>query len=369
MYTFAPEFSDVMKNRYWMIIAWLAGVCCSAGVMAQEKDSLGWTPEWGAEFTTELQLTHHGKANLANLLRLQACLPLGKGVSFSVGSISTCMTSRESIGKDMQTFSNLDAGNIPFALSTCGMGWESASCRAGGSREDNHSFFVGIRNMNEDYFASEVTTLFTNSSCGIFPTLSANFDIANYPLASIGAHYRYEKPLGSTESEEAPLLSLQASLYNGRGYHRFTGRDNVFRFCPHSDGLFALAEAHLEHQGSHYFLGSALHFQHGTRVSPWAYAEQFVTPRLSLIAAYSHAFGSDLFCSDFLGLGAHYHLSKARLGLFTDYARFSEAKEWATELTCKLSVTHHFSVQPSAHFILTDGTFTSALSLRLIAEI
>ena len=28
--------------------------------------------------------------------------------------------------------------------------------------------FVGVRNVNEDFFTSDVTSLFTGSSCGIF---------------------------------------------------------------------------------------------------------------------------------------------------------------------------------------------------------
>lgn len=351
------------------------GLCCGVMTLAQEQETKTeevveakmWKPDWGVELTSELQATSHGKYNFANLLRLHASLPVSSHFSLDVSTLSTCMTSPESIGEDIQTFSNLDAGNIPLALSLCGVNWTSPSASAEQTR-GQHSLFLGIRNMNEDYFTSEVTALFTNSSCGIFPTLSANFDMANYPLASVGAHYRYERVLTDGPGEDPSLLTLQASLYNGQGYRHFSGRHNVFRFCPQSDGLFALAETHLEHRGSHYFLGSALHFHHGTGASPWVYAEQFVSPRLSLIAALSHAFGTDLACRDFAGLGVHYHLRKARLGLFTDYARFSVAKEWATELTCKLSVTRHFSIQPSAHFILTDGAFTSALSLRMIAE-
>ena len=71
----------------------------------------------------------------------------------------------------------------------------------------------GIRNMNEDYFTSHFMSLFTNSSCGIFPTISANYRIANYPLASMGIHLE----------RKIRELTVMASVYNGVGYKSFSG--------------------------------------------------------------------------------------------------------------------------------------------------
>lgn len=344
------------------------------GAEARNTDSLRWAPEWGAELITEQQVTTKGRyrsategdafirKNCANLLRLQASLPIAHDFSIDVGSLSTFMTAKESIGDDIQTFSNLDAERIPFALSVCGVNWNAG---------DHHSLFVGIRNMNEDYFTSPVTSFFTNSSCGVYPTISANYDIANYPLASIGAHYKYENR----------NIALQASLYNGKGSYRFSGRENVFRFCPASDGLFGLAEAAYSRRGSSYFVGSAVywagssssdisssHNTKGVSLSPWAYAEQRITDRLSLIAGYSHAFGDDTACRDFAGLGGRYTWNRAELGLFTDYANFAEGCEWATELTCKIDLVRHLYLQPSLHAIFmpeASNLFQGAGTLRL----
>lgn len=158
-------------------------LCCVMNTLAQNSEEHRWHPELGLEFTTEQQVTQQGKYNFANQLRLSASLPIGKRLSLDIASLSFFMTSKESIGGDLQTFSNLDADNIPLALSMCGLNWDI---------NDSHMVFAGLRNMNEDYFISPVTSLFTNSSCGIFPTLSANYEIANYPLASMGVHYKYE---------------------------------------------------------------------------------------------------------------------------------------------------------------------------------
>lgn len=346
------------------------------GAEARNTDSLRWAPEWGAELITEQQVTTKGRyrsategdafirKNCANLLRLQASLPIAHGFSVDVGSLSTFMTAKESIGDDLQTFSNLDAERIPFALSQCGVNWNSGGC---------HSLFVGIRNMNEDYFCSPVTSLFTNSSCGIFPTISACSDIANYPLASMGSHYKYENH----------NVALEASLYNGKGSYRFTGRENVFRFCPASDGIFGLAEVSYRRRGSCYFVGNAVYWGgsssnniKGVSLSPWAYAEQRINDRLSIIAGYSHAFDTSpqsgglrgAACRDFAGLGGRYAWDCAELGVFTDYAYFAEGSEWATEFTCKVTLTPHFFLQPSVHAIFmpeATTTFQGAATLRL----
>lgn len=357
----------------------LIGVCsfCVANVMAQKNDKR--EIKFGMELTSELQATSKGdrsatsgdaclSMNNANLLRLNASLPVSRNVSIEAATISTYMTAPESIGDDWQTFSNLDADNIPFALSVCNVAWQI---------NDRHSLFFGIRNMNVDYFCSDVTSFFTNSSCGIYPTISANYPIANYPVASVGVHYRYEKSLsptlsrreGTLEKKRNGVLSLQASLYNGTGNSRFTGRDNVFRVCPKSDGVFGVAEVSYTRGGSSYFLGNALYCNEGISAAPWFYTEQSITSRLTLLAGYSHAFATEAECKDFAGLGALYELGKCQLGAFTDYANFAERDEFATELTCKIPVFQYMDIQPTVHLITYDGSVQCAATLRMALHI
>lgn len=323
-------------------------------IRAQEEDSVVLKPEFGMELTSELQLTHEKRVNFVNLLRLYANVPLSNVLSMEAASISTCMTSKESIGDDIQTFSNIDAGNIIFALSKFGLNWDI---------NDNHSLFLGIRNMNEDYFVSPVTSLFTNSSCGIFPTISANFPIANYPFAAVGAHYRYEIMSEEIGRNEQKGFAFQSSIYNGIGYNRFYGRENIFRVCPRGDGVFGLLQLEYQQRGSCYFLGACGHYgdlsddgrrQFGSSV--WAYAEQRLTDRLSIIAAYSHAFASVPVCTDFAGVGAKYSWNKCELGVFSDYGRFAEGGECAIEVTCKVLLSRHVYLQPTAHFIISPIT-------------
>lgn len=344
---------NVVKRNIGVCICF----CYVMNVVAQNVNAESRKLDFGAELTSELQVANTGMFNFANLLRLQASVPFNGALSWDVSSISTYMTSKESIGGDLQAFSNVDAGNIPFALAVCGLNWEINSSNA---------LFLGIRNMNEDYFSSPVTSLFTNSSCGIYPTISANSQIANYPMASVGAHYRYEKTFDSAEVDVKDALVVQASLYNGMGYNHFTGRENVFRFCPKSDGIFGIAQVEYRRKGSGYFLGGwtspspsddgGLH----TVIGGWAYAEQQVTDNLSLIAAYSHAVGSFVTCSDFAGLGGKFSWGKCEAGVFTDYAMFTEGAELATELTCKMQVTPNVYIQPTFHMSSTPSVSPEA---------
>lgn len=356
-------------------------LCFGMTLMAQNADNKKWQPELGLELITEQQVTHEKEYNFANLLRLDASLPINSKAAFDIATISTFRTRNEGVGNDLQTFSNLDAENNALALALCGINWDI---------NDHHTIFVGVHNMNEDYFASPVTSLFANSSCGIFPTLSANYDIANYPYASMGVHYRYTSESdgdsdGEGSAKNSSLFTLNFSLYNGQGYRNFAGRNNVFRVCPKDDGLFALTQIDYKYKGSDYFLGICGHKTWSPLPDPprngrekdmattiWTYAEQRITRDLSLMAAYSHAFTSSAVCTDFAGIGGKYSLGKSDLGVFSDYARYTDASEWATEVTCKAELNSHFYIQPSAHFIVTrltaaepESNFHFAATLRV----
>lgn len=351
----------------WLLLI-AACFCCRQEVLAQEQSAKKWTPEVGMELTSEVQGTSANKYNYVNLLRLNASLPVlsheteglkTNSLTFELASLSTCMTARESIGGELQTFSNLDAGNIPFALSVCGMSWSHTSPTRESRRTVSHALFMGVRNMNEDYFTSPATSFFTNSSCGIYPTISANYPIANYPVASMGIHYRYDI------EDDKRHFTVQATLYNGTGYNHFTGCENVFRICPKDDGAYGIAEVSCTRGGSYYCLGNAMYCNEGTSSTPWFYTEQDITSNLTLLAGYSHAFTTDAECKDFIGLGALCQLGKCQLGAFTDYAKCAERNEFATELACKIPIFKHMDFQPTVHLITYDSQLHCAAMLRM----
>lgn len=246
-------------------------------VMAQETDSTEMRPTFSLEYTGELQ-TDFKHTRMGNLLQLGAEIPLSRRLYLNVSTVSYATTDEVPLADDLQGYSNIDADNLALALAVAGVTWHIG---------DSHTIFAGIRRMDEDYFCSNGLALFTNSPCGGFPTITGNFDIAAYPMTAMGIHYAYD-------DED---LTVQSSLYNGTGHYRFIGRDNVFRVCPGSDGVFALAQVEYRLHDSHYFLGASAY--HGNldgtadqrfRPTAWAYVEQALPNRLMLIAAYSHAF-------------------------------------------------------------------------------
>ena len=332
-------------------MAFLIGGCHQ--LMAQgDADSVSLRPSFGLDYTSELQ-TDFSRAKWNNLLQLRADVPLSRKFSFHLASSSFVTTREDYLANDLQGFSNIDSWNIPFTLMVAGFTWHI---------NDRHSLFAGIRRIDEDYFCSDALSLFTNSSCGGFPTITANCPVATYPVSALGIHYAYDRE----------NLAIQASLYNGTGAYEFTGRYNVFRISPQNDGLFALGQVEYRHHDSHYFLGASLYDgdlwwedKHDMCPSVWAYAEQKLTPGLTLLAAYGHAFDSDEFCKNFCGLGATYTYKKLDFGLFSDYTRIIGIDEWATELTCNVNLTNYLSVQPALHIIKTDDETNCIGVLRL----
>lgn len=329
------------------IIILMALIVGCLNLLAQGADSDSLRPSFGVDYTGEVQ-TDLKKVRIANLLQLRANVPLSRNLSFQVHSISTLSTNEEPMAFDLQGYSNIDVYDfrIPFALSVAGVTWQL---------NERHSLFAGIRRTDEDYFCSDALALFTNSSCGIFPVVSWNFPIATFPYASMGVHYVYDHK----------NLCLQASLYNGVGYYRFSGRANVFRFCPKSDGMFAIGQAEYRYRDSHYFLGASLHTKPKKKPSAWVYAEQALMPNFTLLAAYGHAFGSGIACRNFCGLGGKYILKRAELGVFSDYVRVLDIDEWATELICSLHLTDFLQLKPVLHIINTNGTTKCVGLLRV----
>lgn len=110
--------------------------------------------EFSGQYTAEWQWDMNKNTNWANLLRLDMNIPIGKGNdAFEAATIHVSKTN-DPIIDDWQAFSNLDADNMFAAIAVLGYKHEWNSGR----------FFVGVRTVNEDFFTSDITSLFLNSS-------------------------------------------------------------------------------------------------------------------------------------------------------------------------------------------------------------
>lgn len=337
LYTFAAENDDCLKEMK-KILTLITILMVSQFSRAEDCDSLK-RMEFGMQYDAELQTDFKKKSNFLNLLRLDGSLQLTKCLRMNVSTISFAKA-KDGIASDMQTFSNLEIDdNIPLTLAVAGMEWERET------QSGVHKVFVGVRGTVEDYFTSDVTAFFQNSSWGIHPTISANGPIATYPYASMSVHYEYQ----------SERWGAKATIYDGGEHYRFTGKENLFRVCPKSDGIFAMAQGEYKTNGGSVFLGGSIYKDSPTL---WTYGEQCVgeysNGSLNLIAAYSHSFDKEAECRNFVGAGAKWNIDKIELGAFADYADYQADHEFASELSCNIPLNNFLSLKSSLHYI--NGT-------------
>lgn len=314
--------------------------------------------DFGMEYTTEMQTDFRKKVNWVNLLRTDLTCTLWCNMNLYVSTISISETTADGLMDDRLTFSNIEEENTPLAPAVIGLEWKRGAS----------VLFIGVRNLNEDYFTSPVTSLFTNSSCGIFPTLSVNYPLPNYPCASLGVDYKLS----------LDKINFEVSVYNGRGYKKITGRDNVFRFCPSSDGMIGVTSLNYTNDVGCYYMsgavcsGVSVSDVEGTDVFPeqkkenkvngvlWGYAERKLSDKLSLLLQASGALYKDAECKNYFGMGSLVKLGKMiEAGTFAGYATFSAEYEVVSELTCKIQLRKNLYIQPTLHCV-HNGHFNGA---------
>lgn len=226
---------------------------------------------FGGCFTTEGQYAVRGSANWVNLLRLDFSMPLAHGAGSIEAATIHAFKTHDPIVGDWQTFSNIETSNLAAAIAVLGYrhAWRNAS------------LFVGVRNVNEDFFTSPLTSLFTNSSCGLFPTIAASYPIANYPFSGLTLYM---------DVGRAGWL-FRNSVYNGVGHNGWNRHDNPFRLSPAHDGVFNISQLEYAWRGGRYYVGAAVHTRRfpvddegtmadadgsrsGVSCAWWAYGEQ-----------------------------------------------------------------------------------------------
>lgn len=219
--------NDIMKRKILLIIFSIA-------------PCLSFAQEFSGELTSEWQWDMNKRTNWVNLLRLNMRLPLANGNgAFEAATLHVAKTKEETILADWQGFSNIEADNMFAAIAVLGYKhtWRNAH------------LFVGVRNVNEDFFTSNETLLFTNSSCGIFPTIAASYPIANYPFSGLTLYF---------DVTRGPW-TFRNSLYNGTGYNGWKGNDNPFLVRPKRDGVFNISQLEYSAHDARYFAGLTVH--------------------------------------------------------------------------------------------------------------
>ena len=117
----------------------------------------------------ELGLSHTAYYYTRGLVSDNAQFPVSKSFVFDLSAFSVFNVRKERISQDLQGFSNIEEDNLPFNVAIADVSYEIS---------DNHRLAVGVRNVNEDYFTSPVTSFFTQSSSrkkAIFPLIRRCF--------------------------------------------------------------------------------------------------------------------------------------------------------------------------------------------------
>lgn len=316
------------------------------------------------QYTTELQSNFKNRCNWVNLLGLNVQLSteaigMWQNGFLDMELISIYRTAEERILDDKQVFSNIDEANQPLRIST--WGYTQVIGRT--------SLFFGLRNVNRDYFTTPYTSLFTNSSCGIYPTIAANYPLANYPLSAMCLHAEYE-----TDNS----WSIKTSCYNGLAYESL---GQVFTIRPKQDGIFNMTQISYTQNSTYdgiYSLGSAIHSrmpvrnensasqlneketsQKKTKVdySLWANIEQCIYAHKEReVGVVAQASYSPLDCTSYYGVETLLYgfvTSKHRdvFGLHVGVAKYQNTTERAIEFTWSMPISKHFTIQPAYHRI------------------
>ncbi len=322
-----------------------------------------------------------GRTNFVNHLRFDFEWSPWKNGTFEVATQHIAVAHSEGPGPvidDLQLYSNIYEENNIAAIAVLGYKhvWE------------HFDLFVGVRNSNEDFFTTEVASLFTSSSPGIFPTISASYPMPNYPVSSLNITFNIM--FGN--------WTITNALYNGVGYCGWKSYDNPFLVRPKRDGIFDELQLAYETEKNFYSIGAAMHTKEFTfdeegdefsrrnkfSAALWAYGEQDVwegaDQKVRLMAQASFNTNSKSACTSYFELGGLYQYKSNTFGLSAQYGRFHEESlefdenvgtplghettatdEWSLELTYVHEFSEHISIQPAFHYVRTGGENNTVL--------
>ncbi len=348
----------------------------------------------GLTYVSEWQYDLKKRLNYVGLLRLEGELTLG-ALSLELATLHIHNLSEERLMHDWQTFSNIEESNLAMGIAIAGIS----------GRWGRHHVFGGIRNMNEDYFISEVTSFFTNSSCGIFPTISLNYPVANYPASAYCLNYNYQ----------GIRWDYTCSLYSGVARTGVAGKECLFDRPFRDGGITGVSTINYHTEHGSYFYGVALHnrllsdfqkreaddetiqeesvYKKKINFAWWLLAEQEVYRsggrRITVLGQYSQnesvrrsvsvsqkEANEDIAvcCYRYGGVGILFDqflpLKRPnRMGAFLNQALCNAGKETAMEVTAQFELTPNVQIQPAFHGVFKNGDFEKALMVRLIIEL
>jgi hypothetical protein len=327
--------------------------------------------DFGLDYTTEIQTNFRGQQNWVNLLSLSAELPSENinsrwrnGV-FNIETITIYNAREERILDDLMTFSNIDEPSMPLGVFLLGYTHHWG----------RFSLFGGLRNVNHDYFAKHYTSFFTNSSAGIFPTVDANFPVANYPFSAVCIHIEYQIN---------DRFLLKSSLYNGVAHNPQRNPLQSFIVNPRRDGVFSISELSYTQNrlgNGIYSVGMAVHaFGEYSNSAPslWLTVEQSILQNnkreIGFLFHSGFALSPESECRRYFATGLYAaglftREKRDRMGIYFNKARFSGITEQTMEITWQYRIMDFVAVQPTFRRIHTGNEAASVGLLRILFSI
>lgn len=318
----------------------------------------------GLIYSTEVETTFNKRLNWVNLLQTNFDIYFKKEVAGNYGMlklnlITTYQTFAGEMANDLQGFSNIREKNYLFSPFLAGYSYKFMRNEA----------FIGLRNVNEDYFTTDYTSLFTQSSAGIHPTLSANYNLPNYPYSGLSVFI---------ETHPIASLRLRSSIYNGTSGAAFVKAETPFRF--NDEGVFFLQDVLLKNEIWNCNLGLMAQFKRGKAIRDfviWGITEKLIYSsskyNIGLLGEFSYAFNNTVDCSSFMSVGLVANgligaKDRSVCGIQFYYAGFRERSDLDLELTWRYQLKSYCAIQPAFHFMKADKWNVVGI-LRCIMEI
>lgn len=312
--------------------------------------------------TSEVQTGFGSFVKGVNLLQCNGSIHFApknsyRGGNLSVQFITPLRTSDIAVCNDLQGFSNIEADNYFFTPFLFGY---TQYLKKG-------LVFAGLRNVNEDYFTTDYTVLFTQSSAGIHPTLSGNFEMPNYPFTAPGLFVEYLPQ---------PYIRLRTSLYNGASGALSVSAPHPFHFNYNPHGIFILQDMLFEKWDFRVNIGGMTHLSANTYKRGgviWGVLEKPIietsSMELGVIMEGSCAFMRNPTCRSFgsfgfVGDGLIGKKGKSIIASQIFYAGYESGNEFDLEINWIYRPLKYLQIQPALHLIVTDKVHPVGL-LRL----
>ena len=342
----------------------IIGLIAAGSVVAQTQ------PTFRAEYFTEIQTNFGEKYNWVNLLSLTAEMPTEKiskhwrNGSFQINTITAYKLFEQSIADDLLGFSNIETDNLPFSLFL--FGYEH--------RWEKVSLFGGVRNVNIDYFTLPFTSFFVNSSLGMYPTIGADFPLANYPLSAICLHFEYQPKKD---------LVYKISFYNGVAHDPRENIFSVFTANPRRDGVAVMSALNYTQDkvGSGiYALGAFAQIPKFDDItySIWIDIEQVVYEKdrrkIGFLLQGGAAPQPRNECNYYWAAAGYFQgllspKKQDKFGIYVNKAFFTHTTEQTIELTWQYPITEQIILQPAFHYIRTGNKTVPIGLFRVIFSI